>query len=165
MSYVALPTATRLWTRSTAMIQRHSYLTLYVFVSRIARASHSRRRNTQELGDIHGFDVARAIRKNEAILNSGEQVERSPTGRRLSVSSVHLPIVMVSAHTEEEFRVKALQAGCDFCIGKPINRERLLQCLSDVARLKASATSPLARLHVCASTPVRFAYTASGFLP
>ncbi len=41
----------------------------------------------------------------------------------------HIPVVAVTAHARQEDHERALRAGCDGVITKPIDEERLFECL------------------------------------
>lgn len=43
-----------------------------------------------------------------------------------------IPIIAVTAYSMEENRVKALDAGCDFFVTKPVNKKNLLAMLEDI---------------------------------
>ena len=47
-----------------------------------------------------------------------------------------IPVVMITAHTENEDRVKALEAGCDDFISKPFDKHELLARVRSLFRIK-----------------------------
>ena len=47
-----------------------------------------------------------------------------------------IPVIMITAHTENEERVKALESGCDDFISKPFDRHELLARVKSLLRIK-----------------------------
>ena len=95
--------------------------------------------------EIHGYDVVEAERGDEAVrvavdthpdaiimdmslpVLDGCQVTR--TIRRLP-GLEHVPIIACTAHNRWEWRAKAIVAGCDEFLEKPIDFDRLGSLLS-----------------------------------
>jgi DNA-binding NarL/FixJ family response regulator len=98
-------------------------------------------------------------------MNEETALRRSPRLRRDSYHAIHLPIAMLSAHSGDKFTREAKEAGCDFVLGKPIERNLLLQCLEQVGKAKKAADNPLTRISVRTPQKVRqrggFLYRAS----
>lgn len=65
---------------------------------------------------MSGFEVLAKIRADEKI-------------RRI-------PVVMITAHKENENRLKALEAGCDDFISKPFDKQELLARVKSLLRIK-----------------------------
>ena len=61
------------------------------------------------LPDIDGYEVARRLRKSE------------------KVALAHIPIVAITANAMKGDSQKALEAGCNMYISKPINIQELLE--------------------------------------
>lgn len=60
------------------------------------------------LPDVDGWEATRRIRERE-------------------VQNMHMPIIALSASATTEERDRALSAGCDAFVSKPVNMEKLLQ--------------------------------------
>jgi len=68
-----------------------------------------------EMPGMDGYEAARIIRRRER-----------ESGR-------HVPIIALSAHVSEEHRQKALEAGMDSFVTKPVRKADLLQTLAEAA--------------------------------
>jgi CheY-like chemotaxis protein len=66
-----------------------------------------------EMPGMDGYEAARIIRRRE-----------KETGRRV-------PIIALSAHVSEEHRLKALEAGMDAFVSKPVRKADLLRTLAE----------------------------------
>ncbi len=97
--------------------------------------------------EIDGLEATRRIRNEElgmknkgsAALRGGEQSTINPStssGHRNQQSSIHVPIIAISASVSEEMRKKSIAAGCDDFLVKPMNLETLLNCLQRYANVK-----------------------------
>ncbi|KAK9281199.1 hypothetical protein L1049_004094 [Liquidambar formosana] len=64
-----------------------------------------------EMPVMDGFEATRQIRKQEKYFG------------------VHIPIIALTAHTTGEETKKTIQAGMDFHLPKPLNREKLLEAI------------------------------------
>ena len=66
--------------------------------------------------------------------------------RRLRTSGYTRPIVALTAHAALEDRKKCLDAGCNYYVAKPINRDELMRVAADLiggpgkAKLSSSQT-------------------------
>lgn len=49
------------------------------------------------------------------------------TARRMREQDQRVPIVALTAHALESYRLRCLEAGMNDCLAKPIGRERLVQ--------------------------------------
>jgi CheY-like chemotaxis protein len=70
---------------------------------------------------LDGYEAAREIRKREA---AGPAAAGPPAARR------RIPIVALTAHAMKGHDLECKAAGMDDCITKPLDRERLKQCLN-----------------------------------
>lgn len=48
---------------------------------------------------------------------------------QLAASAISVPTILVTAHPDDRTRVRALQAGVDFYLEKPLEADRLLVCI------------------------------------
>jgi PAS domain S-box-containing protein len=55
---------------------------------------------------------------------------------RADKKTLRIPVVMITAHTETEDRVKAFESGCDDFISKPFDRHELLARVKSLLRIK-----------------------------
>ncbi len=69
-----------------------------------------------EMPEMDGYEASRFIRRRE-----------KETGRRV-------PIIALSAHVSDEHRLKALEAGMDSFISKPVRKTDLLRALAEATR-------------------------------
>jgi CheY-like chemotaxis protein len=66
------------------------------------------------LPNLHGFDVARSLRRMEAYRD--------------------VPIIALTAYDMQDVRERALEAGCDEVLSKPVGINRLILLISDLLR-------------------------------
>jgi PAS domain S-box-containing protein len=55
---------------------------------------------------------------------------------RAEKKTLRIPVVMITAHTETEDRVKAVESGCDDFISKPFDKHELLARIKSLLRIK-----------------------------
>ena len=55
---------------------------------------------------------------------------------RADKKTQRIPVVMITAHKENEDRVKALESGCDDFISKPFDKHELLARVKSLLRIK-----------------------------
>ena len=67
--------------------------------------------------DMDGFDVVRKVREDDRLQQ--------------------LPIILITALTKKEDRVRGINAGCDDFISKPVDKMELLAKISSLLKIKA----------------------------
>jgi PAS domain S-box-containing protein len=98
-----------------------------------------------------GYEIIRAESGEEALEKlSGNQVDlvlldvKMPgmsgfevmTKLRADKRTERIPVIMITAHNENEARVKALESGCDDFISKPFNQYELVARVKSLLRIK-----------------------------
>jgi len=98
-----------------------------------------------------GYEIIRAESGEEALeKHSGNQVDlvlldvKMPgmsgfevlTKLRADKKRRRIPVVMITAHIENEAKVKALESGCDDFISKPFNQYELIARVKSLLRIK-----------------------------
>jgi signal transduction histidine kinase/AmiR/NasT family two-component response regulator len=81
-----------------------------------------------EMPEMNGIEAACAIRKFEAQSRTVDKL----TGKAMPEKR-HIPIIAISAHAMQDDREKALEAGIDGYISKPINTEILFNAIKKLA--------------------------------
>ena len=87
-------------------------------------------------GEAKGFDLA-LLDVRMPVLD-GLAVARRIRAAEKAPGSERLPIVAVTANTAEEDRRKALAAGMDDCLAKPLSREQLRGWIERLSQLRTT---------------------------